>query len=136
MFLTERDQLRQVFFASFRKHKANRVLEPLEAQVLTIILMHPEYHLYLEAPDAFQTKDFSEHNPFLHMSLHVSVREQISTNRPQGIAAIYEKLCTRMGDAHLAEHLMLDCLAEILWESQSQRSQPDEKIYLNKLQRL
>jgi hypothetical protein len=133
MFSQERDQLRKVFFDACRKHENKLPLEPLEAQVLDVILMHPEYHFYLTNQEAYQSKDFTEGNPFLHMSLHISVREQISTNRPAGITLIYEKLCQRFGDTHLAEHHMADCLAEIIWQAQRDGTPPDEKNYLHRL---
>jgi hypothetical protein len=134
MFSQERDQLRQVFFNAWRNHIAHQPLEPMEAQVVDIILMHPEYHVYLANPDEYQTKDFPEGNPFLHMSLHISVREQVSTNRPAGISMLYEKLCCQFADAHIAEHHMQDCLAEILWQAHRDGVPPDEEKYLGKLQ--
>jgi hypothetical protein len=133
MFSQERDQLRKVFFDAWRKHEDKLPLEPLEAQVVDVILMHPEYHFYLANQEAYQEKDFSEGNPFLHMSLHISVREQVSTNRPAGITMIYEKLCQKLGDKHLAEHHMMDCLAEILWQAQRDGTPPDENKYLGRL---
>ena len=110
-------------------------LEPIEAQVVDIILAHPEYHAFLKDPDKFQDKDFSEGNPFLHMSLHMAIREQIQINRPEGIKRTYQGLCERV-DALFAEHLMMECLEKILWEAQQNGQMPDEKIYLDCLQRL
>ena len=75
-------------------------------------------------------------NPFLHMGLHLAIREQVATDRPAGIAAIHRKLSRKSGDPHQAEHQMIDCLAESLWESQRNNQPPDELKYLERLQRL
>ncbi len=136
MSSSEREQLRKVFFEAWRKYNASLPIEPLEGQVVEIILMHPEYQDYLSQPETYQDKDFEDANPFLHMSLHMSIRDQISTNRPQGIVSTYQKLCNKLSDFHLAEHLMMDCLAETLWQAQQNGIIPDEKSYLEQLNEL
>ena len=75
-------------------------------------------------------------NPFLHMGLHLGIREQVSTNRPTGIAAVYKAAAARTGDIHAAEHEMIECLAETLWEAQNANRPPDEAAYLERLRRL
>ena len=75
-------------------------------------------------------------NPFLHMVLHLAIREQVATDRPAGIAAIHHALAARAGDRHQAEHEMIECLAETLWEAQSANQPPDERGYLDRLRRL
>jgi hypothetical protein len=82
------------------------------------------------APEGGQT------NPFLHMGLHLGIREQVATDRPGGIAKIHRELTARLGDPHAAEHRMIDCLAETLWEAQSTNRAPDEALYLERLRRL
>jgi hypothetical protein len=82
------------------------------------------------------TPEEGETNPFLHMGLHLGIREQIATNRPQGIAQIFNNLARQLGDPHAAEHQMIDCLAETLWEAQSRTTAPDEQQYLERLRRL
>ena len=82
------------------------------------------------------TPDGGRTNPFLHMGLHLGIREQVSTNRPAGIAAVYHALAASKGDVHVAEHEMIECLAETLWEAQSLNQPPDEQKYLERLQRL
>ena len=67
------------------------------------------------------------------MGLHLAIREQVATNRPPGIAAIHANLARKLGDAHAAEHAMLEALAETLWESQRNNRAPDEQAYLEKL---
>lgn len=133
MFSSDRDTLRQTFFAAWKKHKSNLPLEPIEAQLIELILLHPEYQTILDNPEQYQAANFSEHNPFLHLSLHLAVREQINTNRPVGIKIIYENLCRKFQDKHVVEHKMLECLGQVLWDAQREGKMADEKIYLEKL---
>ena len=110
----------------------------LESQIADVIELHPEYQKLLSERDFDRdyTPEAGETNPFLHMGLHLGIREQLSTDRPVGIAAIFRELVARSGDAHGAEHRMIDCLAETLWEAQRQNSTPDEERYLDRLRRL
>ena len=115
-------------------------MEPLEHQLATVVEQHPEYQSFLEDdPDAI-VRDFTpeggQANPFLHMGLHLAIREQVATNRPTGIAAIHADLCRRLGDPHRAEHRMIECLAEALWLSQRTGLPPDEPAYLDALRRM
>ncbi|MGH8237104.1 MAG: DUF1841 family protein, partial [Steroidobacteraceae bacterium] len=82
------------------------------------------------------TPQSAQQNPFLHMGLHLAIREQVSTDRPKGITQIHRALASRLGDVHAAEHAMLDPLAETLWESQRNNAMPDEHAYLERLNRL
>ena len=136
MLPNSREEMRKVFFEAWRKHKNNLPIEALEAQLIDIILLHPEYHELLKAPDDFQAADFDETNPFLHLSLHLAVREQINTNRPLGIKTVYENLCKKNSDAHVVEHKMLECLGQILWDAQSSGKMPEEDFYLESLKKL
>jgi len=135
-----RDQLRRMYLDTWRKFTARAALEPLEAQVAAVIAEHPEYVQWLEAGEAALAAEFTpesgRQNPFLHMGLHLAIREQAATNRPQGIASIHATLSKRMGSAHAAEHAMLELLAETLWEAQRNGRPPDEQAYLEKLRKL
>jgi hypothetical protein len=82
------------------------------------------------------TPEGGRENPFLHMGLHLAIREQVATDRPPGINEIHEKLSARLGDAHAAEHAMLEPLAEALWEAQRSGLMPDEQVYLERLRKL
>jgi hypothetical protein len=138
IFGQDRQELRQMYVDAWRKSQAGQILSPLEAQIAAVIGEHPEYQAVL-LPDALDS-DFApeggKSNPFLHMGLHLAIREQVATDRPAGIAAIHRQLCRRTGDPHPAEHQMIDCLAESLWESQQQKQPPDERKYMQCLQRL
>lgn len=138
IFGQDRTELRKMYADAWQKHCDKLPLSPLEAQIADVVEMHPEYHDDVTSDDLDHdyTPDGGQTNPFLHMGLHLGIREQVSTNRPAGIAAIYKTLAVQKGDVHAAEHEMIECLAETLWEAQSQNQPPDEQKYLERLQRL
>jgi len=137
IFGQDRNELRKMYADAWQKHCDKRPLTPLEAQVAHVIEDHPEYHDAITGDlDRDFTVEGGETNPFLHMGLHLGMREQISTNRPAGIAAIFKALAARAGDSHDAEHRMIDCLAETLWEAQNSNKAPDEAAYLERLRTL
>ena len=123
---------------AWKKHSDQTPMTTLDIQIAAVVEWHPEYHDDVMSDDL--DKDYSpdggKTNPFLHMGLHLGIREQVATNRPPGIASVLSTITTQSGDAHAAEHQMIDCLAETLWEAQSQNSAPDEQKYLERLQRL
>jgi len=137
IFGQDRNELRKMYADAWQKHCDKRPLTPLEAQITQVIEDHPEYHA---AVTGDIDRDFGveggETNPFLHMGLHLGIREQVSTNRPAGIAAIFKALAALAGGSHDAEHRMIDCLAETLWEAQSNNTAPDEAAYLERLRNL
>ena len=132
--------MRRMYLDAWRKFSAHAPLEPLEAQLAAVIAEHPEYIAWLEAGDQALSADFTpeggRENPFLHMGLHLAIREQVATNRPPGIADIHQKLSARLGGAHEAEHAMLEPLAETLWDAQRQGRMPDEQSYFERLRKL
>jgi hypothetical protein len=135
-----REQMRLMYLEAWRKFSARTPLEPLEAQLAAIIAEHPEYVPWLESGEDALSAEFTpeggRENPFLHMGLHLAIREQVATNRPAGIAEIHQKLSARLGGAHAAEHAMLEPLAETLWEAQRFGRMPDEQAYLERLRKL
>ncbi|TFG39237.1 MAG: DUF1841 family protein [Chromatiales bacterium] len=138
IFGQDRNELRKMYADTWQKRCDKIPLTPLEAQIADVIEWHPEYHADVMSDELNKdyTPDAGKTNPFLHMGLHLGIREQIATNRPSGITSIYSTLTARVGDAHLAEHRMIDCLAETLWEAQSQNTAPDEQKYLASLYHL
>ncbi len=136
MFSSDRDEYRKVFFEAWKKYKSEHALTPLEMQLVEIMLSHPEYHAVFENSETNQEKDFDSANPFLHISLHLGVREQVSTNRPSGIRDVYQQLCEKYHDVHIAEHKMMEFLGKILWDAQQNGAMPDEAEYLEGLKRL
>jgi len=136
MFSNEREEMRQVYFKAWDKYLQQIPLEPLETQLVEIILLHPEYHPVLAQAEDYQHADFEQGNPFLHLGLHMALREQVNTNRPLGIQQVYQALCIKLGDKHNAEHQMIDVLADVLWQAQQSGKMPDEESYLVKLKQL
>lgn len=139
MLSNNRNELRQVYLTCWQLKKNKLPMDPMQEVVATIVQNHPEYHLLLEGNDSI-VKDFSadtgESNPFLHMSMHIALHEQISTNRPDGINDCYQKLCLQCGGPHDAEHEMMECLGEALWQAQHDQTTPDESKYLACLKQL
>jgi hypothetical protein len=135
-----REQLRQMYLDAWRKYTARQPLEPLEAQVAAVIAEHPEYVPLVESgPQALAadyTPEAGQANPFLHMGLHLAIREQVATDRPAGITRIHQALSRRLGDPHAAEHAMLEVLGQALWEAQRAARAPDEQRYLERLRAL
>jgi len=138
IFGQDRNELRRMYIEAWRKACAHEPLSALEAQIAGVISDHPEYQPLMteEAIDAAFTPQGGQTNPFLHMGLHLAVRDQVATDRPDGIALIYNKLANKLQDKHEAEHRIVDCLAESLWDAQRQNAMPDEAAYLERLRRL
>lgn len=138
LFNPSRDEVREFFFGTWAKFKQNLSLSDVEKIALGVINMHPEYHAILDAPEAFKHQEyfpeFGETNPFLHMSLHVSIIEQISINQPIGIANIYQVLKIKHQNEHAALHDILECLAETIWQAQCNQTALDSQTYLNLMQ--
>ena len=139
MFGNNRNELRQVYLNCWQLKKNNLPMDAMQEVVANIVELHPEYHQILENEESVD-QDFSadtgESNPFLHMSMHIALHEQISTNRPPGINDCYQKLCVLRGGAHDAEHTMMECLGEALWLAQRNKTTPDEEKYLNCIKKL
>jgi len=140
MFSQDRDQLRKFFISSWQKKQNKEPMEQLETIVADIIEKHPEYQSLLGKEDAAIGREYlpelGETNPFLHMGMHIAIYEQLSTNRPDGIREAYQRICQKAGNEHDAEHLIMDCLGEVMWQAQRNQTQPDEQAYLKMLKEL
>lgn len=142
MLTPTRDEVRRFFRDAWTKHRQQQVLTPLEAMALDWVVEHPEYHALLETGDV-ETRDFriedGEANPFLHLSMHLAIAEQLSIDQPPGIRAVYAQLTAKRGDAHAAAHDMMQCLGEVVWSAQrAGHALPPEEMsaqYLDCLQR-
>lgn len=136
MFTGDRDRLRRTYAESWRKKCSGRVLSPLEARIADVIAEHPEYHAFIESGEAAVEAEFAPEagavNPYLHLGLHVAIREQVAIDRPPGVSEIHRLLSARLG-RHRADHAMLECLAEVLWEAQRAGTAPDDDAYLARL---
>jgi hypothetical protein len=140
MFGQDRSQLRRLFFAAWHKYLAQQSLDPLEQLIVSVVQQHPEYHSLLADEAANLDKDYTpemgQTNPFLHMAMHIAVQEQLATQRPDGITACHQELLLINQDAHVVEHQMMECLAEMMWQSQREGALPDEAVYLQCLRQL
>lgn len=138
MFGNDRDSMRRYYLQCWQKFQQKQPLDALEQQVARVIEEHPEYHAVLERSDKALQRDYipadGETNPFLHMGLHLGIREQVVTNRPAGIAELYRQLMIQYGRLD-AEHRMMDCLAESIWLAQRNQTAPDETAYLECLKK-
>jgi hypothetical protein len=132
MFSPSREEVRDTFFGAWRKYRAGEPLLGIEALALDVILQHPEYHDALNDPARTREKEFvDESNPFLHMSLHVALEEQLSIDQPAGIAQRFKALLSRYQDRHEALHHALECLGETMWRAQREGTAPDGQAYLD-----
>ena len=139
MFNPSRDEARRFFFDAWRKQREGLLLTPLEAMAVDVALVHPEYHAILDDPDKNLDRDylpeFGETNPFLHLSMHLAVNEQLSIDQPPGIRAAFDRLRAKLADEHAALHALVECLAETVWQAQRTGTAPDGSAYLDCLAR-
>jgi hypothetical protein len=139
MFTPSQHDVRRFFCETFRKQRANEVLTPLEAIARDWIVQHPEYEDALADVDAALAADYTvergQSNPFLHMSMHLSIAEQISIDQPPGIRAAFIGLAQRLGSEHEAHHQIMECLGEMIWTSQRSGLPPDGAAYIECVKR-
>ncbi len=138
MYNPSRDQARQFLIDAWHKRRQATPATPLETLAADLIDLHPEYHALLEATDALTnewTPEDGETNPFLHLSLHLAIEEQLAINQPIGITLLFNQLLSRLGDRHAALHAVLDCLGETMWRAQRDAQPLDSNAYLDCLRR-
>jgi hypothetical protein len=139
LFGQSREDMRRTWLEAWRRGRDGLPVTPLEAQLVDVIREHPEYHGWLERGDEALHAQFTPEggvtNPFLHLSMHLALREQVGTDRPAGIAALHTRLAARYGRMD-AEHRMMEALGKALWEAQRAGRLPDERAYLEDLRRL
>jgi Domain of unknown function (DUF1841) len=140
MFVQDRNEARNYFYQVWNKQNNKLPLEPIEAIIADVILEHPEYHHYLEVEESSKENDFSpeqnETNPFLHMGMHIALKEQVNSDRPVGVKNIFKKIMAKSISMHDAEHKMMECLGQVLWEAQRNQALPDDKNYLECLNKV
>ena len=134
MFTPSRRQARDLFFDTWEKYREKRPLDGLESTALEVIMLHPEYHELLSDRERNIDRDYPPEygatNPFLHLSLHLSIAEQLSIDQPPGIVELLEALVAKHGERHAALHDVLECLGETLWQANRTGSPPDQVTYI------
>lgn len=138
MFNPSRDQVRRFFCDAWKKYQERLPLVGAEVAAADIAAGHPEYHALLANPEQAVDQDWTpesgQMNPFLHLSLHLAIHEQVSIDQPPGIRAAFDALRTRL-DPHAAEHVILECLGETIWRAQRQGGQMDAPAYVDAVRR-
>ena len=140
IFNPTREEVRRFFCDTWKKKTENHILDPMETLASDWMVDHPEYHLLLTDPEGALAQDYTpdrgETNPFLHLSMHLSISEQISINQPPGIKEIADKLSHKLGSMHEAQHLIMECLGQVMWEAQREGGQLSPEKYLEALKKL
>ena len=131
MFSQDRKKQREFLAKSWQKYTSNKPLEPLEKQLVSIIEIHHEYHDLIGNIESEYFPEQGEVNPFLHINLHLALRDQLSINMPKGVKEVYKKLIEQYTDLHIVEHLMMECIAEMIYISQKNNTAIDQESYLN-----
>lgn len=139
MFNPTRDEVRSFFRDLLVKKREGAVLTPLEAVAGDWVERHPEYFPALQPvpsgePDPYEPREGAP-NPFLHLSMHLSIAEQLAIDQPAGIRAAVERLTRALGSAHDAHHEAMECLGEMLWSAQRNGGQPDGEAYVRCVER-
>jgi Domain of unknown function (DUF1841) len=139
VFNPSRSEARKFFIDTWQKYRNQEALSDMEAVVVEALIAHPEYHRVVETPDQFIDKDFlpefGDVNPFLHLSMHVAIAEQLAIDQPPGIVAAFQRLQTKVASDHEARHKIMNCLGEMLWQSQRHGEAPDALAYLSCIDR-
>lgn len=134
MFNPSREQVRQFFFDAWSRHRRREVLAGLDHLAVDVILLHPEYHPVLDDPERYQERDYppeaGDTNPFLHLSMHLAIAEQLSIDQPPGIKREFARIAAKCGDRHAACHEVMECLAETVWRAQRDGAALDTQAYL------
>ena len=132
MFNPSRDQVRQFFIEAWQKYRHKQLLSPLENMAVNLVQQHPEYHELLDDPEAIEqdfTVEKGQTNPFLHLSMHLAIQEQLSIDQPPGIKAAHDRLVATL-DPHEASHRIMEALGEVIWEAQRLNQPLDNERYI------
>ena len=139
MFNPSKDDVRRFFCETWKKSLSGAVLTPLEAIASDWIRLHPEYEHDLADSDSALVADYDaskgKSNPFLHLSMHLSIAEQVSVHQPPGISEAFNTLVKKLDSEHDAHHHIMECLGEMLWVSQRNGTQPDGLAYVECVRR-
>ncbi|GAC1406266.1 MAG: DUF1841 family protein [Burkholderiaceae bacterium] len=139
MFTPSQQDVRRFFCETFRKQESQEILTPLQALAGDWVLQHPEYAATFADVETATGMDYNIEqgaaNPFLHLSMHLSIAEQISIDQPPGIRSACQALVQRLGSEHQAHHQIMQCLGEMIWQSQRRGVAPDGDAYIECVKR-
>lgn len=137
MFAPSQEQVRRFFCEAWARHQASQPLTPLQTLAADWVLQHPEYHGDLADAEAAVAAVFTVEegrtNPFLHLSMHLSISEQVSIDQPRGVRAAVEGLAHRLSSLHEAHHVAMEALGEMVWASQRSGQPFDGPAYIDRL---
>jgi len=131
VFFQDRKKQREFLANSWQKYTSNKPLDLLEQQLVSVIKIHPEYHNLIGNIDSEYLPEQGGVNPFLHINLHLALRDQLSINQPKGVKEVHQKLIDQYKDPHVVEHLMMECIAEMIYISQKNNTTMDQESFLN-----
>ncbi|MDC9726936.1 MAG: DUF1841 family protein [Candidatus Thioglobus sp.] len=131
LYTQDRSEQRKFLANAWQKYLDKKILDPLEDQLTQVIELHPEYHQLINNTESDYFPEQGEVNPFLHINLHLSLREQLSINQPPGINEYYQTILNKVQDPHKAEHLMMDCIAQMIFSSQKNNTPMDHQAYIH-----
>lgn len=139
MFAPTQEQVRRFFCDAWAKSQADQPMQAIEQLAAGWVAEHPEWHSELADADAAVARDYGAGatgaNPFLHLSMHLSISEQCSIDQPRGIRQAVELLAARLGDLHAAHHAVMECLGQMLADAQQRSGTPDGEAYLDCVRR-
>lgn len=140
LFNPSREEVRQFFCDAWSKHQASGILTPMESIAARWMVEHPEYHALLNNPqqalEAEYTPEKGQTNPFLHLSMHMSITEQVQIDQPPGIREASRQLTIKLDSEHEAQHRIMECLGQVLWSAQRDGTPPDMSTYVELIKRL
>lgn len=139
VFNNDRGALREQFFTAWHKYQHKQLLTALEQQLVRVIQDHPEYQDSLNHPEHSKEQDFDsgEINPFLHMAMHLAIRDQLTLDQPMGVRVVFDRLLLTLGDPLAVEHEMMRILTDHIWIMLKQPQQQFDSVsYLAHLQQL
>jgi hypothetical protein len=139
MFTPSQHDVRRFFCDTHGKQRRSLPLTPMEMLAARWIAEHPEYHADLADVDAALAATYAVEggrtNPFLHLSMHLTISEQVAIDQPRGIKQAFDLLATRLGSLHEAQHQVMECLGQMVWASQRSGLPPDGIAYLDCVRR-
>lgn len=139
MYSPSQDDVRRFFCQVYVKQQTQSLLDPLEILAGEWVALHPEYHAVLADEASALKQQFTgengDSNPFLHLSMHLSISEQCSIDQPRGIRQAVELLANKRNNLHEAHHEVMEALGTMLWESQRSGRPPDGQAYIDAVQR-